>query len=71
MVGDHHDSQPTSRKFTERCAYLEIEQIFTNYGTPGDNADIEVIRTKMVQCVGCDNTEVSQRKTDIGQTKNI
>ena len=45
LVSDN-GSQPTSRRYTETCRHLGIEQIFTSYNNPKGNADTErVIRT--------------------------
>lgn len=45
LVSDN-GSQPTSKRYTETCRQLGIEQIFTSYNNPKGNADTErVIRT--------------------------
>ena len=39
-------SQPTSLSFMKACSNLEVQQVFTSYNNPKDNADTErMIRT--------------------------
>ncbi len=68
MQIDQNGSQPTSVKFIENMASLDIEQIFTTYNNPKGNAETErmirTIKEEILWLEEFDTFEQAQQKVD-------